>query len=571
MPRAAVVLAAVAAALALVAVAMLEAPARAQAHPLGNFTINTYNRVEPSDAGIAVFHVLDMAEIPAFQERQRMDADGDGSVSEDEAEAWASAAVEALRGDLRLRVDGRDTPLAAVAHALTFPPGQGGLLTLRLSVTYTAALPDGWRERAPRVDFEDASYAGRIGWRETVVRAGDGAELTESSVPAADETDELRAYPQGSLSSPLDHRTAMFAFRSAPGAVAAPTADTKHERATRGNPDSPLSRFTGLIAKDRLAPGVVALALLAALGFGMLHALSPGHGKTVVGAYLVGSRGTARHALLLGAVVTATHTSSVYAIGFVTLYLSEYVVPERIYPWLGIASGALIVAMGLALLVGRLRSSGLAHDALARLRAAGARPPALAWGEAGGVSMARARAPHPATGGGVAVAGAVARVRADGPMHVHDDGEGQANGHEHTHGDAVVPHRHGFGRAHSHRIPGADGEPVRWTQLVGLGVFGGMLPCPSAIVVMLSAVALHRVAFGLLLIVAFSLGLAFVLTAIGLALVWSQRVPLVRGLFDRADRATGAASILVRALPVVAAAFVTAAGAVILARAAGQL
>jgi len=563
MPRAAILVAALAVALALGAAALFAGAAPASAHPLGNFTINTYNRIEPSDAGIAVFHVLDMAEIPAFQERQRMDADGDGSVSDAEAEAWASAAVEALRGDLRLTVDGRDAPLATGAHELTFPPGQGGLLTLRLSVTYTAALPDGWRERAPRVDFEDASYAGRIGWRETIVRAGDGAEVTESSVPDTDETDELRAYPQGSLSSPLDRRTATFAFRSAPGAVAAPTPDQRHERATRGNPDSTLSRFAELIARDGLGPGVVALALLAALGFGMLHALSPGHGKTVVGAYLVGSRGTARHALLLGAVVTATHTSSVYAIGFVTLYLSEYVVPERIYPWLGVASGGLIVTMGLALVAGRLRSSGLLRDALARLRAVGARPPALAWGEAGSVTLAAAGAdgaPY------APPARRAAHEHADGHAHAHPHG-GQ---HQHT-DDAAAPHSHGFGRAHSHRIPGADGEPVRWTQLVGLGVFGGMLPCPSAIVVMLSAVALHRVAFGLLLIVAFSLGLATVLTAIGLALVWSQRTPFVRGLFERADRATGAASVLVRALPVVAAAFVTAAGAVILARAAGQL
>ena len=131
-------------------------------------------------------------------------------------------------------------------------------------------------------------------------------------------------------------------------------------------------------------------------------------------------------------------------------------------------------------------------------------------------------------------------------------------------------HKHGFGPAHAHAIPGADGEPVTWQRLLGLGIFGGMIPCPSAIVVMLSAIALHRVGLGLVLILAFSIGLAVVLTGIGFAVVWAQRIPFFQRAMDRADRSTGLLAVAVRVLPVVAAVLVTAAGVVITSRAAGQ-
>src|SRR5437870_7078170 len=91
-----------------------------------------------------------------------------------------------------------------------------------------------------------------------------------------------------------------------------------------------------------LGLGLVLTSLLVAAALGALHALSPGHGKTIVGAYLVGARGTARHALFLGLVVTATHTLGVYALGLVTLTASQYIVPEQIFPWLGAASVILV-------------------------------------------------------------------------------------------------------------------------------------------------------------------------------------------------------------------------------------
>lgn len=556
----------VAVALAIVAAIALATfggrPTSAAAHPLGNFTINHYDRVEVSETGIEVYRVLDMAEIPTFQERQRIDLNGDGDVDAAEAETWAAETAANLRERMTLTVNGDDIALADLYHEVTFPEGQGGLSLTRLTARYTAKLPGGWRDSPPRVEFRDDNYADRLGWREIIVRGAPGVDIAGSSVPEQDISGELLAYPQGSLSSPLDVRTATFSFQPGAGSAPSTRADSNEARATRGNPDGYLVRFTELVSRKDMSAGFVILALLAAMGFGAIHALSPGHGKTIVAAYLIGSRGTAKHALLLGLTVTATHTSSVYALGFITLYLSAYIVPETLYPWLSIISGGIILLMGLSLFIGRTRSSG-APGMIRRWlrgRGSGASRRGLA-SESGAVVMART----PAVRMDAAHAG-------DANPHGHDhaDGDDQEHAHGHAHDDNA--HKHGWGAAHSHAIPGQDGEPVTWQRLLGLGIFGGMVPCPSAIVVMLSAIALHRVVFGLMLILSFSLGLAIVLTAIGFALVYSKailrRLPFLRRVADRADDGVG--RVVVRAFPVLSAAAVVVAGLVITLRALSQ-
>ncbi len=437
---------------ALAVVPALAVPSSASAHPLGNFTINHYSRIDVSATGIEVFRVLDMAEIPTVQERPRIDTNNDGTLDAAETEAWATAKIAELREGMTLRINGDATELRPTSHTLAFPEATAGLPITRLEVTYAASLPAGWQDSTPRVEFEDTNYAGKLGWREIVVRAGPGVELIESTAPSMDISSALTAYPQNTLSSPLDIRTATATFKPGAGAPL-PAIETDAERATRGNPDSTLDRFGDLIAKDNLSFGVVAFALIAAAGFGAVHALSPGHGKTIVAAYLVGSRGTAKHALLLGLVVTATHTSSVYVLAFITLSLSEYIVPEDLYPWLSLGSGAIILLMGLALLAGRLRASGLLAPVYERMRSAFDRPAvALAAGERGAMSMTMAAMPAMRT---------VSASTHDSHDHPHDHDES-----EHAH-DTEPEHQHGFGGAHSHAIPGADGEPVRWQQLVG--------------------------------------------------------------------------------------------------------
>lgn len=225
-----------------------------------------------------------------------------------------------------------------------------------------------------------------------------------------------------------------------------------------------VKRMESYLGATTLSPAVILVGLAVAFFLGCGHALSPGHGKTVVAAYLVGSKGRIRDAVFLGTVVTATHTSVVILLGVVTLSLSQYVLPEKIYPYLAFTSGALIVGLGGWMLVLRLRALFGGH----------------------GHTHAHHHHDH------------------DHEHHDHDHGHAHDHGHDHDHGHAHFPD---------------PSQPVTWKSLLSLGISGGMVPCPSALVVLLAAVAYHRVAFGLALVLSFSLGLALVLIAIGIAMV----------------------------------------------------
>ena len=305
---------------------------------------------------------------------------------------------------------------------------------------------------------------------------------------------------------------------------------------------TPRNAFTELIPAGDLRFGVVLLAVAVAAALGALHALEPGHGKTVVGAYLVGSRGTASHAVLLGLIVTASHTAGVYLLGGVTLFASRYVVPERIYPWLSVTSGLIIAGLGFILLRQRLRG-GRDHGALTRPRAAATIT---------GTSM-----PHDHGHGHPHGHPAGAHDSRVNSRDLHHGGSaarhGRGAGHsldERSNGEVAqchptddAPHTLG-GRAHRHAPIGG----VSAGQLLAIGVSGGIVPCPAALVVLLSALALHRVGFGLLLIVAFSAGLATVLIAIGLLIVHARRM---MARFD------GRGVLVTRWLPMTSAAIIT--------------
>jgi nickel/cobalt exporter len=477
-------------------------PARAEAHPLGNFTVNQYSRLEVGRDTVRVRYIVDMAEIPTFQERQAMDGDGDGQVSDAESAAYLARQSPALLAGLRLAVNDAPAALRVADQRLSFPEGQGGLLTLRMEFDLTAATAGATQPIA--IDYRDDNFAERIGWREIVVRPGDGVALSDSNTPAQDQSNELRSYPQDMLTSPLNVREAhVSATLGATTTSAVTTSAAAANPAGARVPDA----FANLIASKELTPAVIALALLLALLLGAGHALTPGHGKTIVAAYLVGARGTAKHAIFLGITTTVTHTAGVFAIGFVTLWISNYILPEQLYPWLEFISGLLVVSIGLVLFRGRLKSL--------------------------------LRRPTTEDGG----------PTTDDHFHDHDHGHNHDHSHDHDH-----DHDHDHGpHGHTHLPPGTDNQPVTWRSLLALGISGGILPCPSALVVLLSAIALHRVAFGMLLIVVFSIGLAGVLTGIGLLLVYARR------LFERFPTD----GRLLQALPVASAAFVTLAGVVI--------
>jgi ABC-type nickel/cobalt efflux system permease component RcnA len=448
-------------------------PASAAAHPLGNFTTNRYSRLEFSTDAVRITYVLDFAEIPTFQQLQRLDTDGDGQLSEAETTAYLDHDMPIITQGLRLVVGDSVLPLTVVDRAASLQPGQG-LPTLRLEAHFSAQLPDGWQQDGLG-GYTDRNYSDRLGWRELVIQGGKGVEIAQSSASATDISNELRAYPADFLSSPLDESEATFTLAPGNGAVAAnnDTAAQASRRIKASNPSgSATSRVANLVTAERLTPQFVLFALLAAMFWGAVHALTPGHGKTVVGAYLVGARGTARHAAFLGLTVTLTHTAGVFALGLVTLYLSHYILPETLYPWLTVISGALVVGIGMTMVYRRLR-----------------------------VALRR-EAPH---------------------NHDHQHGRDHDHDHHHHYAHAQgLTHTHD-GHTHSHAVPGADGAPVTWRSLLALGVSGGLIPCPSALILLLVAISLGRLEFGIVLVLAFSLGLAAVLTGVGLALVYARR------------------------------------------------
>jgi len=430
--------------------------ANAQAHPLGNFTINRYSRIEPSGDRLYVLYVLDLAEIPTFQAKPQVAAEGET--------AYAARLSRSIGRGLEVTVNGRRAELAQLRHVLAFPPGQAGLRTTRLEIVFAGPRVDG----KSSIVYRDRNYPARIGWKEITTRTAAGARELSSTVPTKSISDELLAYPKNLLASPLDVSSARISVEPGMGPGVPPTllqrSVLEQRVGVRAVADG---GFAALIARDRLSVGFVLLSLLIAMFWGAAHAFSPGHGKSIVAAYLVGSRGTARHAVILGLTVTVTHTIGVFALGLVTLSLSAFVVPDHLYPWLNLVSALLIVTVGLSVLRWRLRE----------------------W-------------------------------RKREPAHDHDHGHDHHHGHSHTHDQALSPRR-----------------------LLGIGISGGIVPCPTALVVLLAAISLHRVGYGLILILAFSVGLAAAMTGIGLVAVSAKRA------FERVDFNGG----LIRLLPAISA------------------
>lgn len=485
------------------------------AHPLGNFTINRYSRIEPARDALRVLYIVDMAEIPTHAERQAMDRDGDGTVSTAEADSYRQQMSKDLAEGLWVQANGRLVSLAIEHTQLEFPPGQAGLPTLRLVITLQGAVPG---HGPVTVDFRDTNFADRLGWSEIIARPDTSARLLEATVPSQDVSQELTAYPEDLLTAPLHVTEASVRFEPVAG-----RAEAGPQNSALGVESAPTGRatdpFADLIAIPELGPTAILVALILAFGWGALHALSPGHGKTIVAAYLVGTRGTAKHALILGITTTITHTAGVFVLGALTLLLSRFILPEKLFPWLTTASGVMVVGIGLSLLRERVRVAGGHHE--------------------------RHGHGH--------------HEHLHGHDHAHDHGHAHDYGHAHGHGH---DHDHEHDHAHllAHMPPGTDGRPIRWRSLLALGISGGLLPCPSALVLMLGAISLDRTGFGLVLIVAFSLGLAGVLTAIGIALVHAGR------LFQRIPESGRA----LRLMPVGSALFITVAGVAITVQALAQ-
>jgi len=462
----------------------------ALAHPLGNFSVNQFSRVEVEKSEIKVRSILDLAEIPTLQLKGEIDADKDGVYSQSELDAYAENITAQHISNLHLSINGNEIPLAESSKKISIRDGEGNMPLLRVEWNLTAALPNAAAGNH-RVKFENKNYAERIGWNEIVVGRTSGINIFDSTVKGSGLSDELKTYPQESLIIPLEERKAEFSFTA--GAIPA-NASVLQNRDGHATAAVEKDKFAELVDVKEITPSIILFGLVLAFGFGAMHAMSPGHGKTVVGAYLVGSRGTLKHAIFLGLTVTITHTLGVFALGFITLFASNYILPETMMPFLSFVSGLLVFFIGVSLFKDRLFSF-------------------FGWQNAS-----------------------------------HHHHHGHDHSHDHHAHDGLT-HSHG-GREHTHLPP----EEISWKSLLGLGISGGLLPCPSALVLMLSAINLGRIGYGLILTLVFSFGLAATLTAVGLVFLYGGRI------FGGSRLS---AHPIAKALPVFSAFVITCVGAVI--------
>lgn len=462
----------------LVAATVFATANAAVAHPLGNFTVNHFSRITVAGETLHVRYVLDMAEIPAFALDRSLDSHG--TPSHETLARWAASHAAAIASRLDVVVDGRPVVLTLGDSTVRPRPGAGGLPTLYVTASYTAALGPGKH----RIAYRDNTEPGRLGWKDVVAGA------------THEPTDELRSYPSALVGSPRD-RTVLVADVDAAGRLTVDRTANADQPAAQASPAlGRMNALSDVLAKGAGDPLVVFGALLLAIALGALHALEPGHGKTLLAVSLVGARATTRQAIVLAAALTVAHTAGVLLLGAVVLAATRWIVPEQIYPWITLGSGIFVTLIG-------------------------------------------ARA----------VAREVRRRLPVGHAHVHAHPHAHPHAHDHLHlpGEehhAHAPHAHELAHDHdaldeeaharSHAIPGT--APMTFRTAVLAAASGNIAPCPAALVVLLAAIALHQVGYGLALIVAFSLGLAAVLTVLGVAVVRSAAWLVARPRFDRVAR-----------------------------------
>ncbi|NUR05322.1 MAG: nickel transporter [Streptomyces sp.] len=494
----------------------------ASAHPLGNFTVNRYDGLVAAPGMLRVDHVEDLAEIPATQAKPDIRRLG--------MTEWAKERCAKAAEGSKVTVDGRAATLTVGSSKAQLRPGQAGLNTLRVECRLTAPLPKG---DTVTIGFHSEGATSGPGWREITAR-GDRMTLTATDVPKTSVSHELTSYPKELLSSPADISTASLRVRpggpalveerDAPGAAVLPRGADRWTQA-----------LNNLVARHHLTFGFAALSLLIAVVLGAMHALAPGHGKTLMAATAAARGGRARlkDVMPLAASVTVTHTLGVVALGL--LVTAGSAAAPSVITWLGIASGVMVTCAGATLVrrAWRNRDPGPAHDH---------------DHDHGHTHDHDHPHPHPHGPGGhthphetvepeeralvlVAAHTEAASTAAEAHTHTHSPGHTHDHDHEHDHSHShdhdhthhsdhtdprphsdTVEHTHG-GFTHTHSVA----PTLRGTIL--LGVAGGLVPSPSAVVVLVGAAALGQAWFGLLLVVAYGVGLALTLTAAGFAVV----------------------------------------------------
>ncbi|MFD4114241.1 nickel transporter [Streptomyces niveus] len=428
---------------AAITLALTAAPP-AQAHPLGNFSVNHHDGLRLAADRIQDTAVVDSAEIPTAQDRSATDTDSDGTISSEEAAHRATERCAELAGRTGAAVDGRALDWRTGKATLTYATGAAGLPVARLTCALTAEAD---LTGPADVSFTSGADTDRTGWKEITAVAGVGVRLARSSVPATSTSGVLRRYPVNGDEQPLAVTAATLRTQPGDAGHGGPAGARDTSAVAQETVLFPAleNRLTDLTAGRDLTWPVGLLAVLLSLLLGAGHAALPGHAKLAVAACLARRKGGVRAAVTVGATVTATHTAGVLVMGLL-LTAGGGLLGERLLGVLGAVSGAVIAGLGAMLAVTAVRG--------------------LRTGST--------------------------------PEHDHD----HTHGRDHTHGD------------HHHGKTGRSGLPA----LLGVGLAGGLVPSPSALVVLLGAIALSRTYFGVLLVVGYGLGMALTLTSAGLLL-----------------------------------------------------
>ena len=479
------------AALFTAACALVLVPASAaSAHPLGNFTVNRYDGLVVAPGQLRVAHVEDLAEIPATQAKPDIDKLG--------LTDWAGQRCATAAQGSKVTVAGRTVALSVGSAKASTRPGQAGLNTLRVECGLTAALPEVAEGDTVSLGFHSAGTESGPGWREITAR-GDRMTLAESDVPQKSVSGELTGYPQELLSSPAD--TARAALQVRPGGPALAESGEKDAPASSVLPrgaDRWTRALDSLVARHDLTIGFAALALVIAVFLGAMHALAPGHGKTLMAATAAarGGRARLRDVMPLAASVTVTHTLGVVALGL--LVTAGSAAAPSVIAWLGVASGVLVLGAGTTLVRRAWHNRAHTHRPAPAPEHTHERTPALVGAHSHTAAAEQPTHAHPH------------HAHDHDHDHDHDDSHNHHH-HDHDH-DHTLEHTHG-GFTHTH----STAPTLRGTILLGFA--GGLVPSPSAVVVLVGAAALGQAWFGLLLVVAYGVGLALTLTAAGFAVV----------------------------------------------------
>ena len=446
----------------------------AYAHPLGQLNANSVAEFRLGPQRLEVVYDVTFAMGATLTRLPQVDKNGDGTIDAAEEAAYVKLNAEHFQENLHLKLDGQDLKLSLGQCRLNNDTDKNGLPQLGVVVVLVAPWSVDAKEHSLLI--EDKGFEGVGGWREIRVKSDGGIGVLSAPQPPQNAVEALQT--RGEIK-----------FHEGPTTWKSGTSATSQARKASDGDQSLLTR----IADPNGGVQTVLLTLGLAFVLGALHALQPGHGKTVVGAYLIGSRGTVSHAILLGLVVTFTHTFSVILLGVVALFAFNTVVPEKLIPWLGFVSGLLVSTMGVILIkyrdtmFGHTHSHGHSHD----------------HGPPPDGREVNLDAPRPYAG--------TVPIEEAGEKH-----RGAGYGAE-SPGPHPTPSAPAFqgGHSHEHMIP----EKITLAGLISLGVSGGMVPCPDALVVLLGAIAMKKLALGLLVLLAFSAGLASVLMAVGILMV----------------------------------------------------